>query len=310
MLETNFAIGQIQTAAASTIGSGTNLSTFLSAAQPAFLNSQALGMQSYTVISNLPPANAWIQYTFTKTNGQVVTVTVTNQTGANSTVLTSQLYNAINSNPGLQGSDGVMASDYTLLPDSVTFNLYARSSGCQAAGIFVRPKSYGIIMSATQGPLTENLSDLQPRNHLYVTAGTSRLAVNFPLATTNLSDGYHTLTAVASEGSNVRTETQVSIPVQIHNNSLRATMTLLDLTNSVPVQSTYHIQVTASGGNITLITLYSTGGALGSVTNLSTATFPVIGTNLGVGQHPFYTIVQTSDDRQYRTQPQSVTFTP
>ncbi len=310
MLETNFAIGQIQTASASTIGSGTNLSTFLSAAQPAFLNSQALGMQSYTVISNLPPVNAWIQYTFTKTNGQVVTVTMTNQAGADSTVLTSQLYNAINSNPGLQGSDGVMAGDYTSLPNSVTFNLYARSPGYQAAGIFVRPKSYGIIMSAMQGTLTQNLPDLQSRNHLYVTAGASRLSVNFPLATTNLSDGYHTLTAVAYEGSNVRTETQASIPVQIHNSSLRATMTLLDMTNSAPVQGAYHIQVTASGGNITLITLYSTGGALGSATNLSTTTFPVIGTNLGVGQHPFYAIILASDGRQYRTQTQSITFTP
>ncbi len=310
MLETNFAVGQIQTTAASAVGNGSNLSTFLTAAQPAFMNSQAFGLQGYSIVSNWPPASAWIQYTFTKTNGQVVVVAVTNQSGANSITLASQVYNAINTNTLLQGSDGVYASDFVMLANSANFNLYARSPGYQAAAIQVHPQDYGVIMSTPQGTLTQNLSDLQSRNHLYVTAGASRLSVNFPLATTNLSDGYHTLTAVAYEGSNVRTETQVTVPVQIHNSSLRATMTLLDMTNSAPVQGAYHIQVTASGGTVSLITLYSTGGALGSVTNQSTTTFPVIGTNLGIGQHPFYAIIQASDGRQYRTQTQSVTFTP
>ena len=38
-------------------------------------------MQGYTVISNSPPTNAWIEFTFTKTNGQAVVVAVTNQFG-------------------------------------------------------------------------------------------------------------------------------------------------------------------------------------------------------------------------------------
>ena len=49
--------------------------------------------------------------------------------------------------------------------------------------------------------LTQNLSDLQPRNHLYVTAGAASLALTFPLDTTTLADGYHDLTAVAYEGT-------------------------------------------------------------------------------------------------------------
>jgi uncharacterized protein (TIGR03790 family) len=307
-LETNFAFGQIQTAAAGAAGSGGNLSTFVSAVQPAFMPSQAVGMRGYTVISNVPAANAWIQFTFTLTNGQAVAVAVTNVLGTNSIALATQFYNAINANPILQGNNGVYADDFVAIPSSASFNLYAQSPGYAAAQIQVQVRAHGVTMTMPQGTLTQNLSDLEPRNHLYVTAGASRLSLTFPLATTNLSDGYHTLTAVAYEGSNVRTETQVTVPVQIQNTPLNATMTFLDLTNLAPSQGTYHIQVTANTNNVSLITLYSTGGALGTAINESTAIFPVIGTNLWAGQHPFYAIVQTSSGLAYRTQTQSMTL--
>jgi hypothetical protein len=158
--------------------------------------------------------------------------------------------------------------------------------------------------------LTQNLSDLQPRNHLYVPAGAFSLAPAFPLDTTTLADGYHEFTVVAYEGSDVRTQTPVTIPVQIQNTSLSATMTLLDLTNQAPVQGTYHIQVTASTNDVSLITLFSTGGALNTVTNVSTTVFQVNGTNLWAGLHPFYALVQTADGLAYQTQTQWVRLTP
>ena len=301
-LATNFVLGKIQITTASAMGSGNSLSTYLNASQPTFPASQAYGLQGYTVISNSLSTTAWIQFAFTKTNGQVVVVAVTNQSGGNSPALVGQLFTAINTNPSLQGSDGVLADDYVLNPGAVTFNLYARSPGYPASAIQVRPsKASQVIMSTPQGTLTQNLSDLQPRNHLYVTAGASSLALTFLLDTTTLADGYHELMAVAYEGSDVRTETQVTVPVQIQNSSLSATLTLLDLTNSVPVQGTYHIQVAANTDTASLITLYSTGGALGAVTNQSTATFPVAGTNLWAGWHPFYALVKTSDGLEYRT---------
>ncbi|HSY43756.1 MAG TPA: TIGR03790 family protein [Candidatus Acidoferrum sp.] len=310
-LETNFAIGQIQTAAASAIGTGNSFSTFLNAAQPAFMASQAVGCQWYSINSNVPPVSAEIYFTFTKTNGQTVVVSVINQSGTNSIALASQFYNAINTNSALQGSDGVVAEDYQNLGNSATFNLYARSPGYQAAQIQVRAVGYELMLEqGASGTLTQNLSDLEPRNHLYVTAGASRLALQFPLATTNLADGYHQLTAVAYEGTDVRTETQVTVPIQIQNSSLSATLTLLDLTNSAPSEGTYHIQVTANTNTVSLITLFSTGGALGAVTNESPAVFQVAGTNLWAGAHPFYAIIQTSDGHAYRTQTQSVTLGP
>lgn len=311
-LATNYAIEEIQTAAASAVGSGSNLTTFANAAQPAFLASQALGMQSYSVVSNslLPlPTNAWIRFTFTLTNGQTVAVSVTNVLDTNSIALAGQIYNAINADPALQGSDGVMAGDYQIIVETAYFNLYARSPGYQAAQIQVRPQESGrITMTTTPGTLTGNLPNLKYRNHVYVTAGADNLAATFSLATTNFPDGYHELTAVAYEGSDVRTETQVTLPVQIQNTPLSATMTLLDLTNDSPVGGIYHIEVAANTNDVSLITLFSTGGALGAATNESGAIFTVAGTNLWGGQHPFYAIVQTTNGPAYRTQTQYATL--
>jgi uncharacterized protein (TIGR03790 family) len=315
-LETNYnfsALGEIQTTAASAIGNADSLSTFLTASQPAMLASGAFGMQGYSERSNSVPANSWMQFTFTKTNGQTVVVAVTNQSSGNSAALASQLYASINANPALQGSDGVVAEDYVVNQygtfNFTSFNLYARSPGYQAAAIQVIPtvSSFKVPSFTTMGStLTQNLSDLQPRNHLYVTAGATALALTFPLDTTALADGYHELTAVAYEGSNVRTQTRATVPVVVQNSSLSATLTLLDLTNQAPVQGTYHIQVTANTNTVSLITLFSTGGALGMATNVSTAVFQVNGTNLWDGLHPFYAIVETADGLEYRTQTQWV----
>ena len=308
-LATNFAIGDIQISAASTLGSGGSLSTYLTAAQPQFMASQAYGMQSYSVLSNTPPKTAWLLMTITKTNGQIVVVGVTNQAGVSSVSLASQLCNAINADPALQGSDGVQAEDFMPVLNSISFNLYARSPGLQAAAVQIRAQYWQVFTSFPQGPLTLNLSNLEPRDHLYVTTGSPRFGLTFPLATTTLADGYHELTAVAYEGSDVRTETQTTVPVEIQNSSLSATLDLLDATNSVvPVDGSFQVQVTANTNDVSLITLFTTGGAFATVTNTPTATFQMAGTNLWAGQFPFYAIVQTADGLQYRTQTQWITI--
>ncbi|HEV2455410.1 MAG TPA: TIGR03790 family protein [Verrucomicrobiae bacterium] len=311
-LATNFAIGQIQTSASSAVGVGSGLSTYLTAAQPQLMPSQALGMQSYTVISNIPPTNGWMQFTFTKTNGQVVAIAITNQAAQNSVALANEMINAINSNSALEGGDGVQAQDFVAIPGMVSFNIYARSPGLAPAQLQVLSQAANkIYMTTGKSTLTANLSNLEPRNHLYVTAGASRLALTFPFVTTNFADGYHQLTAVAYEGSSIRTETQTTVSIQIQNSSLDATITLLNVTNStVPLGGSFQVQVNANTNNVSLVTLYSNGGPFAAVTNQSTATFQIAGTNFWNGQIPFYAIVQTSSGLQYRTQVQWVTITP
>ena len=185
---------------------------------------------------------------------------------------------------------------------TASFNLYAGSPGLEAAAIqaqLTRSAGLGTSPSAAMS-LNANLSDLQPRNHLYVTAGASRLAVTFPFDTTRLADGYHELAAVAYEGSHVRTQTRITLPVQIQNSPLTASLALLDLGPTASVQGTYHAQV-VSKANTNATDLYSTGGLLGSVTNQLTATFTIPGAALGAGLHPVYAIVQTPGGMSYRT---------
>jgi hypothetical protein len=233
-------------------------------------------------------------------------VGLTNQTtGASATNFAYNFYNLINATPSLQGPDGAIAEDFGTA-GSGSFNLRARSPGLAAAGLQVAPSSWQVfVLPSSPGPLEQNISDLRLRNHLYVTAGASGLVASFTLDTSTLTDGYHELTAVAYEGSNVRTQTKASLPVFVGNTSLSATLTMLDMPATAPVQGSYHFLITANSTNsITNISLYSTGGLLKSVSGQSTATFQFNGTDLGSGLHPFYTVVQDSSGTAYRTQTQ------
>lgn len=304
-LLTNFSYREIQAAASSSGPSNSAPQTFLHFSQPNFVRSEARGTQDYTVLNGSLAAGAWLQFVFTKTNAQTIAIGVTNTTaGLASSNLAQQIYALINTHPNLQGPDGLIAEDYYVNANGDgKFNLYARSGGYPAANIGVRAYRSGLnILPSGWRTLTKNLSDLQPRNHLYVTAGVMDLSASFTLDTTQLADGYHELTAVAYEGSHVRTQTHATVPICVSNSPLFATLTLLDLTNNAPANATYHVQVSANTNNVTLTTLYSTGGAIGFATNSPTATFAVIGTNLWTGRHPFYAIIETASGQKFRTQ--------
>jgi hypothetical protein len=240
----------------------------------------------------------------------MVNVAATNQNlSGNPYTLVGQLFTNLNNTASLQGLDGVSAEDYVqTLFGAGQFNLFARTNGLAATGIQITLSGSGTMIytpSATS-KLDDNIGDVQPRNHVYLRAGTTNLTVNFPLITTALADGYHDLTAVAYEGSSVRTQTRTTLPVRVQNSSLSATVTLLDLAATNSVQGTYHIQVTANTNNVSSISLFSTGGTLSTAPNQSSATFTVNGPALGVGLHQFYSIVQTASGLSYRTQPQWV----
>jgi uncharacterized protein (TIGR03790 family) len=307
---TNIQIGQLQVAATSFIGSASTLGTFLVASRPSFVDSAAFGWRQYKVPNASPQVGDWIGLTITRTNGAIEFVAVTNAvSGASSATLTAQLYDLVNADPLLQGSDGVVAEDFKVdAAQMAWFNLRARSPGLLASGIQVLPGRSGStrILQPYLASLNQNLSDLQARNHLYVTAGRSALEIEYDLDSTTLADGYHELTAVAYEGTSVRTQTKISLPVQVTNSPLSATMTLNDIVDPALVEGTYHIEVAANTNTVSLIQLYSTGGLLGAFNNQATATFTFSGSALGAGLHPFYALVETADGKKYRTQTQYV----
>jgi uncharacterized protein (TIGR03790 family) len=303
-LTTNFAFRDIQLSAQSSVGSAGNLTTFIRTPHPTFRRSEAHGIDEYKITAIMPlAAGAWLQFTFTKTNGAAVTIGLTNQiAGNNPTNLAAQIVNLINAHPDLQGDDGVAAEDFVANSVFAGFTLRARSPGYAAAQLNAHARRYGVTISPSSSrPLMKNAADLQSRHHLYLTAGVLQLNAQFPLDTTTLPDGHHELTAVAYEGSHVRTQTRATIPICISNSPLAATLDLGLLTNNSPAQGLYSVQVNVNTNNVNLVTLHSTGGPIAFATNNSNPTFSVIASNLWIGRHPFYATVETVTGQKYRT---------
>src|SRR6185369_17069972 len=121
--------------------------------------------------------------------------------------------------------------------------------------------------------LEDYLSDLEPRNHLYITAGVTNLPITFPLDTSSLPNGFHELTAVVYEGSHVRTQKRVAQNVRIQNSPLSAVLTVLVGDAISAREATLQFSVVANTNTISRLDLYSTGGLLGSVLGQSSAIF-------------------------------------
>jgi uncharacterized protein (TIGR03790 family) len=298
---------QITASVSNSAGSTPMLTSFLSASRRTFLDTIAYGIRSYAV-SNSPVVGDYLQLVITKTNGGMVTLALTNTVAGNTiSALAQGLINMVKTNADLQGNDGVAAEDfigYDPYYRLAQFNLRARSLGWPAAQIqasFSGSATFTIQPSGTQR-LDENLPDLHPRNHLYLTAGWTNLPLTFAFNTTTQADGYHDLTAVAYQGSHVRTQTRVAQTVRVQNSSLAAAFTTLLGDTNTAIEATLQFSVVANTNNIRQIELFSTGGSLASLLSQSNAVFSVAGTNLGLGLHPFYAVVTASSGKQYRTE--------
>lgn len=158
--------------------------------------------------------------------------------------------------------------------------------------------------------MEDNLSDLQPRNHLYVSSGVASLPVSFVLDTTLPPDGFHELAAVAYEGTSVRTQTRVSRVVQIRNTDLSATLTSSFAGTNVTIETPLQFSVTADSTNIASIELFSTGGSIGVVSDQPTAVFAVPSNMLGLGLHPFYALATDTLGNRYRTETDWIRLIP
>jgi hypothetical protein len=313
---------QVPLSVSSAQGTASALTTHIAASGLAFLDTIAHGtLQTLTLpdsipggfqIKGNPVSGNSITATITKTNGAQVSVAANYVAGSitNLFEMAQQLVNSINANPSLTGSDGVNGQDlldttFGGATQQVQFNLFPNSAGWGAAEVQVALSGSGFtFLPSGAARLDQNVNDLHPRAHLYVTAGAVSLPVTFGFDTTRQMDGFHTLTAVAYEGSHVRTQGRVSQTVQIRNTSLSATLSLLAGGTNTALESTLQFGVTANTNDISKIELFSTGGSVGSVLGQSNATFAIGCTNLGIGLHPFYAIVTAPSGTQYRTQTQ------
>ena len=294
-------------AASSAIGSASNLTTRLTAARPEFLDTVATGYQLVTIY-NMPVVGDWLQFTVMKTNGDMVTLAVTNNTpGATIGDLARNLVDLINTNSALQSADALFASDFydedPYLPEAQFF-LYARTPGWPASQILATLNTSTNLLAAPDGtnPLADNVSDLRPRNHLYLSSGAVSLAVNFACDTPQMPDGYHQLTAVAYEGTSVATQTRIMRNVRIQNTSLTATLASLPAGTNATFDQQLQFTVTANANTVSRIELFSTGGSVGVATNQATAVFDLSAAFFGLGLHPFYALVTDQAGNRYHTQ--------
>ncbi len=305
----NTPASQLSLAVSNHIGTASALTTHLSASRTNFLGTTAHGVRNF-VVTNAVQDGSFLQLTVTKTNGLVVQVGVTNTPGNTDTsVFVRSLVDAVNASAGLATADGVAAGDFVgydfwLGRPGGEFNLIARSPGWPESQIQAQLIGSIGLAVAPGGTvrLDENVSDLQPRNHFYVTAGFTNLPLAISLNTTALADGFHELTAVAYEGSHVRTQKRIAQSVRVQNTTLAATFTCVLCDTNTAVEATAQFSIAANESNISRIELFSTGGALTNVTSQSSATFAIAAASLGIGLHPFYALVTRADGKQYRTE--------
>ena len=131
----------------------------------------------------------------------------------------------------------------------------------------------------------------------------TNLPLTFAFNTTTQADGYHELTAVAYEGSHVRTQKRVAQTVRIQNTSARghihhaARRHQHGAGSDPPVlRRREHEQYQQDR------TVQHRRLARRTSSTSRTRCFRVAGTNLGLGLHPFYAIVTATSGKQYRTE--------
>lgn len=308
---------QIPLAVSNSIGGATALTTYVTASGTNFLDTIATGVRYDYLLTNAPQVGDYLQLVAIKTNGETVVVSVTNNTGGTTLWrLAEAFFRTVNTNPSLQSLDGVTIENpnyheywaqygvYPTSDHSCDFNLRARGPGWAAAQVrvCVSGSPTFMIQPSSTNRLDTNVPDLEPRAHLYVTAGVTNLTVTFPFNSAARADGFHELTAVAYEGSHVRTQQRVSQHVRIANTPLSASFTPLVGGSNTLVTTMLQFAVTANTSAISRIELFCTGGLLASVNDQSSATFSVAGTNLQIGLHPFHALVTRTDGKQYRTE--------
>ena len=297
--------------ASASAGAASLQTVLLTPARPDFLDTMATGYHGLTV-SNFMVQGDWLQLEVTKTNGAQVSLSVTNAAmDTNVADLCQALMDAINAEPALQGPDGITASDLNPNINLAQFFVYARSPGWTAAQVQATlTASPDLVVPPGTNAFEDNLSDLRPRNHLYLSAGLSQLPIAFNLDTTQIPDGFHELTLVAYEGTSVRTQSHASRTVQVKNTGLSASIVPQIVGTNITLDTSLGIFVTANTNSVIKIELFSTGGSIGVVSNQQSATFTVPTGLLGLGLHPFYAVVTDSSGHQFRSQSIAIRIVP
>ncbi|MGA4644506.1 TIGR03790 family protein [Limisphaera sp. 4302-co] len=297
-------------------GDGAEKTIWARVAQPVFVDSSARGYRVFRVRNLVGPGHALgLSLRVTRAGGPDVTVTVNNPAETNTAGLVAALVHAVNQHPELQGPDGVVAEDYDSEWDgsAAAFALRTRMPGwADAAAWSASLTATGAVTVEPAGThtLEENLSDLQPRNHVYLAAGVTNLMLEFAWDTTAEADGWHECVAVAYEGTHVATQGHLRRWLRVDNSGRKADLIPLVAGPLTRLETTLRWRVTVESGPAARVELRSTGGTWGAQTNVTSAEFTVSGPELGAGLHPFAALIIWPDGTRYQTEVHWVRLIP
>jgi len=249
-IDTNKTGSQVTLSVSNSTPSGP-LTTFITASGPNFLDTIAWGYTTYQISGN-PAATNTMNIVVTKTNNATVSLSVTNTAFRTCLVSPSNFSTPSTTAPPYRApmelSPKILQSGG---PTLVQFRLRARSTGIGLSQITANITCPGMTPNpAGIDFLNDNLGDLKPRAHLYITAGTSNLSFAFPFATTNLANGYHELAAVVYEGSHVHTQARAAQNIRIQNTALSATLNTLVGGSNSALEATLQFSVTPNTNTI------------------------------------------------------------
>lgn len=221
------------------------------AAGPALLESPYAAFQALS-LSGTVETNDQVTLVVTRLDGVAATNRVTHQEGDVAGDLVQRLQQAVNSDPVLQGADGIELK-----------YLYTESGGTEAEVIAVARSTgwdtYNIqvdyeVDSASLtgpdyvGPLGSNRDTLVARGMVSIACGASNLSATAVLDTTTLADGPHILQAVAHGGSAVQVQGLHTVSFVVDNHDLACTLTSPDPAYPYLEGQTATLAAAAGGG--------------------------------------------------------------
>lgn len=241
--------------------------------------------QKQMMLTGTVMAGDVMRTTVTRSDGVAVTNMVTAGSADTRYTLFTNLVGMVNADSHLQSSGGCEGKWVAYLIDTDEAFVVARTNTWEGYNMTLRFEVVPTLGSGLEAVdwtsnFVDNADVLSARATVFLSEGATILSAGYSLATTNLSDGPHELTAVAYEGTAVRTQGRMTIPFVVDNNAVECAIT------NPPAGATYLLGEVATARiqapSATSVEFYVEGKML-ALTNAEPYVFSFAVTNYGVG---------------------------
>ncbi len=277
--------------ASSSSGSASRLTVFARSPFTSFLETTYRAHEQVT-LSGTPVSGDVVRAVVTRLDGLTFTNAVVAETNDTALSLLTNLAIAVNGDTNLEDASGC---DMTWVAYNANIDQYegyfrSRTNTWEGENLVLAYAVSNQPGSTLTGPgFTDNFNDnsnvLAARAMIFLSEGLDTLDSPYDLNTAALADGPHELTAVAYEGTAVRSQGRAIIPFVVDNNSAACAIT------NPPALTTFllgdrvtaYVQASPGSGSITSVQFFVEGKLL-TATNSTPYVFAFSATNYGVGQ--------------------------